>query len=97
MGAQTGANGASNHVLHDYQVQLMLLEQQNKGNLMMARQEADHHPGGQPMPGQAGLPLNMEGRLYVPFGLEGRPFMETLSDWSTEYVSEDFVNQSQEA
>lgn len=50
----TGANGA----LHDYQMQLMLLEQQNKRRLMMARQEHDNtiprpegsqvHPGSAP-------------------------------------------------
>lgn len=36
--------GGSNHALQDYQMQLMLLEQQNKKRLMMARQEQD---GGQ--------------------------------------------------
>ena len=58
MGPQAGVNGA-NHALHDYQVQLMLLEQQNKKRLMMARQEAEHRPDGQPMPGQAGFPTGM--------------------------------------
>lgn len=33
--------GGSNHALQDYQMQLMLLEQQNKKRLMMARQEQD--------------------------------------------------------
>lgn len=33
--------GAGNHALQDYQMQLMLLEQQNKKRLMMARQEQD--------------------------------------------------------
>ncbi len=50
-----GPNPAgSNHALHDYQVQLMLLEQQNKKRLLMARQEQDTaaRPEGQPgMPG----------------------------------------------
>ncbi|KAK4040166.1 hypothetical protein C8A01DRAFT_15927 [Parachaetomium inaequale] len=32
---------SSNHALQDYQMQLMLLEQQNKKRLMMARQEQD--------------------------------------------------------
>ncbi|KAK4151280.1 hypothetical protein C8A00DRAFT_17293 [Chaetomidium leptoderma] len=39
----------SNHALQDYQMQLMLLEQQNKKRLMMARQEQDlgtSPPGG---------------------------------------------------
>jgi hypothetical protein len=35
------AAGSSNHALQDYQMQLMLLEQQNKKRLMMARQEQD--------------------------------------------------------
>ena len=35
------SNGAGNHALQDYQMQLMLLEQQNKKRLLMARQELD--------------------------------------------------------
>ena len=54
--SQNGQNG--NHALQDYQMQLMLLEQQNKKRLMMARQEQDNQtmrPDGQPlMPGQPG-------------------------------------------
>lgn len=53
-GAQHG-----NHALQDYQMQLMLLEQQNKRRLMMARQEQDsmaRADGQPPMPGQGGLP-----------------------------------------
>jgi hypothetical protein len=36
-----GLGGGSNHALQDYQMQLMLLEQQNKKRLLMARQEQD--------------------------------------------------------
>jgi hypothetical protein len=36
-----GMTNTSNHALQDYQMQLMLLEQQNKKRLMMARQEQD--------------------------------------------------------
>ena len=48
-------NGAANgpggeHALQDYQMQLMLLEQQNKKRLLMARQEQDG-------PGQPGIPF----------------------------------------
>ncbi|QDS70968.1 hypothetical protein FKW77_007290 [Venturia effusa] len=48
-----GQNGPSqgNHALQDYQMQLMLLEQQNKKRLLMARQEQDnisHVPGSTP-------------------------------------------------
>ncbi|KAL6713948.1 hypothetical protein ACLMJK_008442 [Lecanora helva] len=46
-----GAGG--NHALQDYQMQLMLLEQQNKKRLLMARQEQDM--GGRP-DGQPGMP-----------------------------------------
>ena len=54
-------NGAGNHALQDYQMQLMLLEQQNKKRLLMARQEQDNlRPDGQgPMPGQPGYPAGM--------------------------------------
>ncbi|KAL4930546.1 putative cAMP-dependent protein kinase pathway protein (Som1) [Aspergillus undulatus] len=53
------ANGqmahANGQMAQDYQMQLMLLEQQNKRRLMMARQEQDSmRPDGQPMPGQQG-------------------------------------------
>ncbi|PNS17368.1 hypothetical protein CAC42_7051 [Sphaceloma murrayae] len=52
-----GPANNSNHALQDYQMQLMLLEQQNKKRLLMARQEQDatvtNGPGG-PMPGQQG-------------------------------------------
>ena len=50
-----GGGQSGNHALQDYQMQLMLLEQQNKKRLMMARQEQDNAvnrdgPGG-PMVG----------------------------------------------
>ncbi|KAL2839792.1 hypothetical protein BJX68DRAFT_279325 [Aspergillus pseudodeflectus] len=54
-GVQTPGGQHGNHVLQDYQMQLMLLEQQNKRRLMMARQEQDsmaRGPDGQPLPGQ---------------------------------------------
>ncbi|KAL4972725.1 hypothetical protein BDW66DRAFT_116473 [Aspergillus desertorum] len=56
-GAQTPGGQHGNHALQDYQMQLMLLEQQNKRRLMMARQEQDsmtRGPDGQPLPGQQG-------------------------------------------
>lgn len=53
MGA-AGPNQTGNHALQDYQMQLMLLEQQNKKRLLMARQEHDNvahpHPGSGPNP-----------------------------------------------
>ncbi|KAJ5895548.1 hypothetical protein N7495_007239 [Penicillium taxi] len=58
-GMQTpNGQAQGNHALQDYQMQLMLLEQQNKRRLMMARQEQDSiaRDGQPPMPGQGGLP-----------------------------------------
>ncbi|MBE3045373.1 hypothetical protein IMZ48_23050, partial [Candidatus Bathyarchaeota archaeon] len=51
-GGQPPGTG-SNHALQDYQLQLMLLEQQNKKRLMMARQEQDNM-GGMPRDGPNG-------------------------------------------
>jgi len=53
-GGPNNQGTGSNHALQDYQMQLMLLEQQNKKRLMMARQEQDtgmqrpDGPGGPP-------------------------------------------------
>lgn len=48
-GSAAGGPAGGNHALEDYQMQLMLLEQQNKKRLLMARQEHDNlgqqHPG----------------------------------------------------
>lgn len=62
MQGQAGMQGptaqSGNHALQDYQMQLMLLEQQNKKRLMMARQEQDNitrGDGAAPMPGQVGM------------------------------------------
>jgi hypothetical protein len=63
-----GQQGGGNHALQDYQMQLMLLEQQNKKRLMMARQEQEGMvprdgsggptgPGGPGGPGQNGQPF----------------------------------------
>ncbi|KIW08841.1 hypothetical protein, variant 1 [Verruconis gallopava] len=56
-GAPQGMDGnpsQGNHALQDYQMQLMLLEQQNKKRLLMARQEQDNinHVPGTSQPGQ---------------------------------------------
>lgn len=58
-GMQTPGGQHGNHALQDYQMQLMLLEQQNKRRLLMARQEQDSmttRADQPPMPGQGGLP-----------------------------------------
>jgi hypothetical protein len=51
-----GQNQQGNHALQDYQMQLMLLEQQNKKRLLMARQEQDSIG---PHQGNPGFPPNM--------------------------------------
>lgn len=55
--APGGPNGAGGNALQDYQMQLMLLEQQNKKRLLMARQEADTMGNGDrpQMAGQGGF------------------------------------------
>lgn len=77
-GMRPGAPGqqppGSNHALQDYQMQLMLLEQQNKKRLMMARQEQDsmgvsREGGPGPSPGGPGQ--------QVPTGPNGQPFPDT--------------------
>jgi hypothetical protein len=56
-GAPNGqAATGSNHALQDYQMQLMLLEQQNKKRLMMARQEQDMGSNNMPRPEGPGGP-----------------------------------------
>jgi hypothetical protein len=54
---------SGNHALQDYQMQLMLLEQQNKKRLMMARQEQDNQVNrdGNPMPGMGGTGMSPSG------------------------------------
>ena len=55
---QPNGNGG-NHALQDYQMQLMLLEQQNKKRLLMARQEQEQRPDGGVMVGQPGFAPGM--------------------------------------
>lgn len=59
MPGQGPPNANSNHALQDYQMQLMLLEQQNKKRLLMARQEQDNMTNGPngPVPA-SGQPQN---------------------------------------
>ncbi|KAF4629675.1 hypothetical protein G7Y89_g8470 [Cudoniella acicularis] len=60
------ANGTGNHALQDYQMQLMLLEQQNKKRLMMARQEQDSMAMPRP-----------DGSAPAAMGPNGQPFQGT--------------------
>jgi hypothetical protein len=65
-GVQPGGNG--NHALQDYQTQLMLLEQQNKKRLMMARQEQDT---------LSTVPGGRDGAAPGAIGPNGQPFQGT--------------------
>ncbi|KAI0018640.1 hypothetical protein F4780DRAFT_506694 [Xylariomycetidae sp. FL0641] len=69
-----GQGGGSNHALQDYQMQLMLLEQQNKKRLMMARQEQDSMTG---MPRGDGAGPPGPGGPGGPPGPNGQPFQDT--------------------
>ncbi|KAI1340151.1 hypothetical protein F5Y15DRAFT_415042 [Xylariaceae sp. FL0016] len=74
-GAPGGAQGGgSNHALQDYQMQLMLLEQQNKKRLMMARQEQDSMGGSMPRDGAG--PQGPQGPGGPP-GPNGQPFQDS--------------------
>ncbi|KAI0121030.1 SOM1 protein [Xylariales sp. AK1849] len=66
-GGPGNGQGGSNHALQDYQMQLMLLEQQNKKRLMMARQEQDSMGGMAPRGDGPGGPP----------GPNGQPFPDT--------------------
>lgn len=80
-GMPQNANGAGgNHALQDYQMQLMLLEQQNKKRLLMARQEQDNlrpdqqgNMPGQPFPGGmlTGIALGVTNYEAGPQGQPG--------------------------
>jgi hypothetical protein len=67
-GQPGGQPGGGNHALQDYQMQLMLLEQQNKKRLMMARQEQD----------SMGIP-GREGGPPGAMGPNGQPFQQGTS------------------
>lgn len=67
-GQPGGQPGGGNHALQDYQMQLMLLEQQNKKRLMMARQEQDSMT----IPGR-------EGQVPGAIGPNGQPFQQGTS------------------
>jgi hypothetical protein len=70
-GAPPGGPGG-NHALQDYQMQLMLLEQQNKKRLMMARQEQDSmtvpRGDGPPGPGVGQMPNGQQFQGTSPQG-----------------------------
>ena len=46
------SNAPKNHALQDYQMQLMLLEQQNKNRLIVAREESNEYPSDTASPSQ---------------------------------------------
>lgn len=55
-GQANGANASGSHALQDYQMQLMLLEQQNKKRLLMAREAQD---------GVSTVPINGQGGNFA--------------------------------
>ncbi|KAI1170977.1 hypothetical protein F4777DRAFT_84213 [Nemania sp. FL0916] len=65
--------GGSNHALQDYQMQLMLLEQQNKKRLLMARQDQE----GMGNMARDGAGPNGPGGPGGPPGPNGQPFPDT--------------------
>lgn len=70
-----GGAGGSNHALQDYQMQLMLLEQQNKKRLLMARQEQDGNGTGLPRPDGPGVGPGGPGGPGAPPGApNAQPF-----------------------
>ena len=84
---------SGNHALQDYQMQLMLLEQQNKKRLMMARQEQDNAVSrdGAPMPvgmgaagmspsGRSGTSPNPEGPMKRTPQIGGLPGSPSAGD-----------------
>lgn len=76
-GAMGGAGGTQgNHALQDYQMQLMLLEQQNKKRLLLARQEqGEMQPGHAETRGPGGFPQGMSpnSRANPSPGPNGKP------------------------
>jgi hypothetical protein len=56
-----GGPNQGNHALQDYQMQLMLLEQQDKKRLMMARQEQDNMSIPRPSDGSSGPGMSPNG------------------------------------
>lgn len=75
-GPANGQGGGSNHALQDYQMQLMLLEQQNKKRLMMARQEQDSmgnipRADGPAGPGGPGGPPGPNGQVFPESSPQG--------------------------
>ncbi|QIW98044.1 hypothetical protein AMS68_003562 [Peltaster fructicola] len=66
---QAGANNNGSHALQDYQMQLMLLEQQNKRRLQMARNDQDtmnNHTGVPAANGQFAPNMSPSGRVASP-------------------------------
>ena len=62
-GQPTGQPGGGSHALQDYQMQLMLLDQQNKKRLYMSRQEQDSMT----LSGREGAPPEGNGSKIEPF------------------------------
>lgn len=78
----------ANHALQDYQMQLMLLERQNKKRLMMARQEQDNASTGLNMGYAAAATTRSQPPLKVPI-----PFVYDINGPSwTQPIAERYFN-----
>jgi hypothetical protein len=74
IGPSDAASGGSNHALQDYQIQLMLLEQQNKKRLMKARLEQDNMARVAPAsPGGMRATTVLHNTPRSPFGVGAAP------------------------
>jgi hypothetical protein len=96
MAGAAGGQTAVNHAPEDYQMQMMLLEQQNKKRLLMARQEQDNAltmaPNVSPSESRAGGPSpNPNDQLKRVAGTpkigQGVPGSPKLADQNTDGVS----------
>ncbi|KAL9075776.1 MAG: hypothetical protein Q9157_003905, partial [Trypethelium eluteriae] len=72
MGGPPG-HSSGNHALQDYQMQLMLLEQQNKKRLLMARQEQDNSQSIAHGPGPGGPGQGMQQSFPQGVSPQARP------------------------
>ncbi|CAG8975731.1 hypothetical protein HYALB_00011202 [Hymenoscyphus albidus] len=72
-----------NHALQDYQMQLMLLEQQNKKRLMRARQEQDNSIAGSNFNNYSGVTRSQAPSITVPFhysDVDGPCWIQPIAD-----------------
>ena len=81
-------SGAQNRALQDYQMQLMLLEQQNKKRLLMSRQEQDTIGSDRPNGSMRGSPLRPQSNNS---GMQPPPSSHPQFDTGQNYTKEQMV------